>query len=167
MIAMQLKFYLYTGDSKKMGKSLGREVFNCSGKLKEGCSIFNPTFVVKTNSNFLTKDKVNYITDDTFNRNYFIRDMVTNTDGTTSVICVEDVLTSFGDKLNNIKVIAERYEAANSPYLPDNMVPMNVNPNTSVYEFASDASEGFSNSDIYFIVQCAGPDGGLASNVGT
>ena len=157
MIAMQLDFYKYGGEAKIMDKALGSVVVSCEGSLKENTSMFSPTFTVKTRAEFKSVSKPTYLIVSDFGKNYFVRDIVPNTDGTCSVICEEDVLTTFKGQLKEIEMVIERSSGDNiNDYLLDPSMPVDVRPHTKIVPFEN--GSGF-DSTLHFILHCAGPSG--------
>lgn len=157
MIAMTLEFYKYSGEARIMEKSLGNSVVVCEGSLKENTSMYSPTFTVKTRDEFKSRSKPTYLVVSDFGKNYFVRDIIPNTDGTCSVICEEDVLTTFKEQIKDIEMVIERSSGDDiNSYLSDTSMPVDVRPHTKIVPFTG--GTGFDDT-LHFIIHCAGPSG--------
>ena len=161
---MALTFYRYFGDSRKLNKVMPKDPEPktvSTYKLKDDCSVFNPTFIIAYDSKLSPNDATrwaNYLVDDSVNRYYFIRDIVRKPNGTLEITCEEDVLMTFKSQIGGLKVIINRSTQGGSDYIPDDKYSMDVRETITTYPFG--ASFGVSNNPLKsgddIVICCAG-----------
>ena len=160
---MALKFYRYYGDSRKLNKVLGSPIKTVSTfKLKEDCSVYNPTLIIAYDSALNPNEAskwANYLVDDGANRYYFIRDVVRKPNGTLEITCEEDVLTTFKSQISAMTVIINRSTVADGgEYIPDDKMIMDVRETIHTIPISgSGVTNPLDGNDKTIIMCCAGP----------
>lgn len=102
--------------------------------LKQPCSVLNPTFVLKYNSNYIT---CNYLYAPDLSRYYFIDNITLQTGNRCEISCSVDVLMSYRQQIANINCVISRQQRSGLSLVPDsNIVLQNFN-NLDVYNFPS------------------------------
>ena len=119
---MQVNFYKTSDDKKKLNKTLTLvKVLDC--KLKESCSIVEPTITINSR-NYDTWMDCNIIFIPRFNRYYYIQSIDVSNDGMISISCHVDVLLTYKESLNNITALVARNEYLYSPYIEDSQLKL-------------------------------------------
>ena len=162
---MALTFYRYFGDSRKLNKVMPKDPEPktvSTYKLKDDCSVFNPTFIIAYDSKLSPNDATrwaNYLVDDSVNRYYFIRDIVRKPNGTLEITCEEDVLMTFKSQINGMTVIINRSTVADGgEYIPDDKMVMDVRETIHTIPISgSDVTNPLDGNDKTIIMCCAGP----------
>lgn len=113
---MQVVLYVNKSDKRKLEKEL-IEVANIDCKIKDDCSILNPTLIIKIDS-----VDYNYAYIPEFNRYYYIDDIVTLNSRLKEISCSVDVRQSYREQLRNTSAIIARNERYYNQYIPDNMI---------------------------------------------
>lgn len=113
---MQVVLYVNKSDKRKLEKEL-IEVANIDCKIKDDCSILNPTLIIKIDS-----VDYNYVYIPEFNRYYYIDDIVTLNSRLKEISCSVDVRQSYREQLRNTSAIIARNERYYNQYIPDNMI---------------------------------------------
>ena len=135
-------------EKNKIGKNI-TDIVSLDGTLKEGCSIINPTILVKIND-FSTIKKANYVSIESFGRKYFITNISIYRNELYEISCHVDVLDSFASEILDNKVILKRQEKTYNLYLNDGVFKLYQNPKILTKEFPN----GFVNEE--FILALAG-----------
>lgn len=113
---MQVVLYVNKSDKRKLEKEL-IEVANIDCKIKDDCSILNPTLIIQIDS-----VAYNYVYIPEFNRYYYIDDIVTLNSRLKEISCSVDVRQSYREQLRNTPAIIARNERYYNQYIPDNMI---------------------------------------------
>ena len=113
---MQVVLYVNKSDKRKLEKEL-IEVANIDCKIKDDCSILNPTLIIQIDS-----VDYNYAYIPEFNRYYYIDDIVTLNSRLKEISCSVDVRQSYREQLRNTSAIIARNERYYNQYIPDNMI---------------------------------------------
>ena len=114
---MNVIFYTTTDDKRKVTKSLsGGTTYNC--KLKDNCSIINPTVIV-TFSNANNTVKFNYCYIQQFNRYYFVDNITFLNNNMVMIDLSVDVLMSFANSFKNNDCIISRQENTYNAFVTD------------------------------------------------
>ena len=113
---MQVVLYVNKSDKRKLEKEL-IEVANIDCKIKDDCSILNPTLIIKIDS-----VDYNYVYIPEFNRYYYIDDIITLNSRLKEISCSVDVRQSYREQLRNTSAIIARNERYYNQYIPDNMI---------------------------------------------
>ena len=113
---MQVVLYVNKSDKRKLEKEL-IEVANIDCKIKDDCSILNPTLIIKIDS-----VDYNYVYIPEFNRYYYIDDIVTLNSRLKEISCSVDVRQSYREQLRDTSAIIARNERYYNQYIPDNMI---------------------------------------------
>lgn len=95
------------------------------GVFKEDTSIINPSFIVKVSSSSTSTydfNDCNYCRIAEFNRYYFIKDIVSITQGTYRINCHVDVLQSYNNTIRGKEIIAARHETIYNANQRDGMI---------------------------------------------
>lgn len=121
-------------DDNYITKSL-TTISTVTGTLRENTSIIDPVFIVQSSVDSLVK--CNYCTVSTFNRSYFVRDIVSLKNGLTEIHCHVDVLSSFADSIKSNKAIVKRQENEWNLYLDDGSFKVYNNPMILTKKFPS------------------------------
>ena len=137
---MKIILYKMDSDNRVIGKhkvraELGSHSANgFEVTLKEGTSIFNPTFILKyplsddlDGSNIIAKfDDINYLYCREWSRYYFIKDITFLTGRRIQLDCHVDVLESYKNDIANISAEIYRSEMASikSDFMVDDRLPV-------------------------------------------
>lgn len=113
---MQVVLYVNKSDKRKLEKEL-IEVASIDCKIKDDCSILNPTLIIQIDS-----VAYNYAYIPEFNRYYYIDDIVTLNSRLKEISCSVDVRQSYREQLRNTSAIIARNERYYNQYIPDNMI---------------------------------------------
>lgn len=117
-MSYSIKFYNTPNKSNIINKTLNGEL-TVTGLLKDGSSIYSPSFRIKLNKELFNK---NYFYVEMYKRYYFITDIVVE-DGVEMVVSGKvDVLESFKEDILNSKQIIGRQETQYNVFLVDNML---------------------------------------------
>ena len=159
---MIVKLLTTKDESNKVDK-IYTEYIVIDGKLKDGCSILSPKFILVLEK-FPTS---NYAYIEAFNRYYFIDDITVlkDEDHIYEISMSVDVLMSFKDSIRELVCVIKRQENKYNLYLNDNDISSYTYPQVQTKTFP----KGFSD-DCYFILalngnwgteeNAVGPDGG-------
>lgn len=112
-MAIECKFYNVPSDRNKIGKNLDTLTATTSIVLKDGCSILNPTIIVKMenyifNSNYFHLGN-ELLTGNVFNRYYFISDLRI-IEGMAYVDGEVDVLETYKNEILSKKCVVTRQQ---------------------------------------------------------
>ena len=113
---MNITLYNYTGDPKKISKSLsGGTVL--TGALRDPSNIINPSILIELNN----VDNINYAYIPAFQRYYFVTEKESVRTGLFRLTMHVDVLNSYASEILGLRAVAERTEetAKQSPYIAD------------------------------------------------
>lgn len=145
---MQIVLYKNSSESNKIGKSLSL-AFTLTGNLREGSSTLSPVVRIASNTNLT---QFNYLYIPSFNRYYFIKDIVSENNGVWLVSARVDVLESHKTAILANSAIIERQENAYNLYFSD--------PEWKVYEndrvMTRDFPSGFSETGTYYLTVAGG-----------
>lgn len=114
---MQCNLYINRSSDNAVNKNL-QFVASYDITLKEDCSIYTPTLILRSES---VLPEFNYFELPTFNRKYFFTDVIYN-GKIVNISGKTDVLTSFFNAISSRSFMVERQEFANSPYIIDNEI---------------------------------------------
>ena len=147
---MSFSISLYTNTSEKVQVTKNLTlVSTLSGELRNESSIVDPIILVATKVDSLAS--CNYMVIPTFNRSYFITDIVSIRNDITEIHAHCDVLSSFWDYIKTNDAITHRQENSNNLYLDDGTFKVYQNPSIILKEFPA----GFQ-AETY-ILAIAGP----------
>lgn len=152
-MAFQITLLRCTAEKQRVDKSgfiFGR--WNCNGELKENTSIITPTILVKK-STPPPDGKYNYMHIATFNRYYFIEDIVSFYNNMWEIRAKCDVLYSYKTDILNSKCILDKAEepSKSNLYLNDGSFVMESRKYNQVLKFPSGLPQ-----NGYNILICAG-----------
>lgn len=147
---MSFQIGLYTMYSDKTEVVKQKElIIALDGVLKDNTSIVDPVILVTTNISTLAE--CNYMSIPSFNREYFVTDLVSVRNNLTEIHAHCDVLSSFWDYIKTNEAITYRQEQSNNLYLDDGDFKVYQNPNIILKSFP----DGFKTQS--FILALAGP----------
>lgn len=128
-----------------------------TGVLKDSCSIIEPSILIE--GDLSDYKAVNYITISSFNRSYFVTDLVTYRTGLVQLNCHCDVLSSFWNQIKSNKAIISRQSDRYNLLLNDGSIHAYQNPHIITLPFPT----GFERNDETIILMVAGaaPSGGV------
>jgi hypothetical protein len=156
---MTLTFYNVSDDPRTVKKTLGTAVATISNVFaKEPLDFMSPTFIlsgVNSNSGFNNR---NYLFCQELNRYYFIKDYINVPGDLTEVICTEDVLMTYADKIMNSDCVVfnqSRFDKGNS-LIPDSRLPMQANTESRTFAFQPGELSAVSVSDYSFVLNVFG-----------
>lgn len=127
-----VNFYRNESENNKLDKSIVN-VTTAIGDLRDNTSIIDP--IIEVGASLETLAGANYVVIPTFNRSYFITDMVSTNNGLVVVYCHVDVLRSFRDEIRANRGIVFRQENNWNLYLNDGVLEMYQNPIVTTHEF--------------------------------
>ena len=132
-------------DSRQLDKVYG-STLTLTGELKEGTSIINPTILVENLPSTLAS--YNYMEIPSFNRCYFINDMVSTRNSLVEISCHVDVLSSFASQIRGNEAIIKRQENNWNLYLNDGVFKVYQNSVVLTKPFPS----GFNTQELVLAV---------------
>lgn len=123
---MNCTFYKNLSDNNKIRKNISylKSVNNCY--LKDNCSMHNPILILSKESVPSLKN-ANYAYLDTFERYYYINDIVLTTAEIAEVHMTVDPLMSFANDILSIKCVIDRQENLFNKKIVDQNAPIRVN----------------------------------------
>lgn len=121
-----------SSETNKIGKTL-TVVDTLTGSLKESSSITNPVILIE----YSTPTAFNYVYIDTFNRYYFVNDIVVERNDLLRISLTVDVLESFAAAILSQNVIVDKNTANYDLYLPDENLTTLVKTKTDIINFPS------------------------------
>lgn len=133
-------------EQKQLDKVV-KNLFTISGNLRNSSSVVDPIIIIETDVNL---SDANYMTINSFNRKYFITDIVSVGLNRWEIHAHVDVLASFKDEIRGSSAVLKRQQNKWNLYLDDPMYKTYQNPRILTKEFPS----GFTGSD--FILAVAG-----------
>ena len=157
-MTMNIVLFKCTDDPKVMRKTLRGPVANLECQIKDDCGVIRPTVIIKSRSNVLNSTDVNYFQIPDWKRYYFIKELITHPDGTTTISGEVDVLNSWKSSLNDLDVVVTRSSggfSGGSEFLPDNTAVFDVRPKTRVIPFNRGTNDGF-DTNLHFIIHTSG-----------
>lgn len=129
---MEIILYVNNSETNKINKSL-TVVNTLTGSLKESSSITNPVILIEYDD----PTAFNYVYIDTFNRYYFVNDIVVERDDLLRISLTVDVLESFAAAILSQNVIVDKNTANYELYLPDENLITLVKTKTDIINFPS------------------------------
>lgn len=135
---MSIKLQLQTceSDDRVVNKTLTDIGTELTATIKEDCSIIDPVFIVS--GGVSTFANCNYVTTTGLGgRQYFVRDIRTNSNGMTELHCHCDVLSTWAADLGSIEAVLERQQEEFNLYLDDGSFKVYSNPIIQTLEFSS------------------------------
>lgn len=113
-MAINIRFYRVLDENNKLTKTLGSYI-QMNGTLKNETDIVNPEILLEVANNTITSSSDpfttrNYVYIPSFNRYYFITDMVIVQSNLVRVKCHIDVLMSYNAQIKAMNCIMERQE---------------------------------------------------------
>lgn len=148
-MAFELTLYKNYSEHNKLDKLIS-DAHTLEGVLRDGTSIINPVILIEDTSVI----GYNYCYIPTFQRYYFISDIISTNTNMWELHCVVDVLMSYIDDIKNSSVLLENTTTIESDsYLSDSDVWRNkVKTFTDIINF----SAGLSNSGEYVLITAGG-----------
>ena len=140
-------FYQNNSEPNKVDKEL-REIVTLSGVLKDETSIVNPTILIESNTII-----GNYVYIPTFNRYYYITDIVSFRNKLWQVSLKCDVLMSFRNDIrkNNALVARQQYEY--NMYLKDPLMEVYSDTFTITKKLSKTSASTFKDAGFLLIAQ--------------
>lgn len=108
---MDIKLYINNSEKEAIFKTLTNETL-FTGYLREESSVINPSFILETEN----PSSYNYCYIPSFNRYYFITDIISVRTGLWRITCNVDVLMSFQDEILNLDVTVESMTTGDESY---------------------------------------------------
>lgn len=124
------------------------------GKVKDGSSVLEPTFIVKAEGTDYNNS--NYLYIPSLERYYFIRNFVQINGGLVELICKEDSLRTFANGLRLQSGIIARQEQEYNTYIPDGTFKAYAYPLIQQKSFPS----GFSDEPSIILSLAGGTNNG-------
>ena len=133
---MKIQLYRNMSDTRKLDKNLAK-LAEVTCHLKDNTSVFEPTFIIS--EKYIDKyfSSFNYVKATDFGRYYYVKDIVAVTGHEVEIHCHSDVLSSFKNYIRNSKAIINRQEYKNTPYIPDEKLPVLLQRTLSTYNFST------------------------------
>lgn len=145
---MDITFYINNSEKNKISKNLTNNT-HISGTLRNETGVMNPVILIHS----VNPTKFNYVYIPEFNRYYFITDMVSIRTDIWQVKLHVDVLMSFKDSLNNVKVILNDSEVEGADnYLTGEQWVTNVKDTTNIVNFPN----GLLDNGEYILITAGG-----------
>ena len=125
-----------TSDDRVVNKELTAIGLELTVTMKEDCSIIDPVFILS--GGVSTFANCNYVTTTGLGgRQYFVRDIRTNSNGLTELHCHVDVLSTWAADLGSMEAVLERQQEEFNLYLDDGSFKVYSNPIIQTLEFTS------------------------------
>lgn len=127
---MTLKLYLNSSPDNVVNKNISllttaTDTEGLAIQPTESFSLLNPVIIVDYDETYL---KANYCYIDTYNRYYYINNMVVQTGGCLTIYCSVDVLMTYKDVVLNVQAVVTRNEGIGSPtFVVDESLPVHTN----------------------------------------
>lgn len=129
---MEITLYNNVSENEKIGKSL-TAIATLTGTLKDDTSIIAPEILIE----YSTPVGFNYCYIDTFNRYYYVKDVIVVRNNLLRLVLKVDVLESFKTQLLTQMVVIDKNTSDYELYLPDeNMVTL-AKTKTDIVNFPS------------------------------
>lgn len=119
---MNVVLYINTSDKRTLNKSITQIKSIETLNIKTPTSITSPIFTINVFDNFV---KANYIYIPTFNRFYFITDIIQITNNIIEIHCSVDVLMTYKTQLLNSKAIVQTSNIVNKYLIDQDMKFLN------------------------------------------
>lgn len=129
---MEITLYVNSSETNKIGKTL-TVVDTLTGSLKESSSLTRPNILIE----YGDPTAFNYCYIDTFNRYYYVDDIVIERDNLLRLSLRVDVLESFKESILTQNVIVDKNTANFDLYLPDENLITLVKTKTDIINFSS------------------------------
>lgn len=129
---MDITLYINNSEKNKIGKTL-TNVTTLTGSIKESSSIINPVILIEYDD----PTAFNYCYIDTFDRYYFVNDVVVVRNNLLRVSLKVDVLESFSAGILAQNVIVDNTSNDYDLYLPDDNLLTLVKTKTDIINFSS------------------------------
>lgn len=129
---MIITLYNNSSEKNKIGKNLSA-VDTLEGSIKGESSIINPTILIEYND----PTAFNYCYIDTFDRYYFVKDIIVVRNNLLRVSLTVDVLESFSAAILSQNVIVDKNTNELDLYLPDENLLTLVKTKTDIVNFSS------------------------------
>lgn len=124
-MAFEIVLYVNKSENNKLDKSISR-LTSYMGTLRDECSIIDP--VITFQASLSTFAGANYLYIGAFKRYYFIRDIVSISNGLVEVTAHVDVLMSFADGIRSNTAIIRKNANTYNLYLNDGTLKCYQNP---------------------------------------
>lgn len=131
--------YSQSSPTNQVTKELGPAISTIEGKLRDGCSIVDPTILVQTNDMNMWPLNVNYMYIEVFNRYYYITNMISVNTNLWELHGHVDVLMSYSDQIRQQTAIVARQENKYNLMLDDGFFMSYQNPIIITKRFSVDA----------------------------
>lgn len=148
---MTIKTYRFTGDSRKVDKTLTSVESYSNAEIVGEMSILNPSISLQLDS-FTDTINFNYIKIPELNRYYYVEDYTIRQDGFVQIQCRVDVLKTFADDILDSTQYVDRQQHLCTYRLPDGLYNIKSNRNLTIKNFGTQIIE----PNPYFIVQTSG-----------
>lgn len=144
MFLLNIKLYNNASEPNRLDKTitLVQDFTDCH--LKENCDVRNPVFLIGKKDGMTVRKNVNYLYCSTFDRYYFIENIVYGIGGLFEIQCKCDVLMSFKDDIMRLECVFARQENLFNTYLNDSEFLCYNTPLIQQKAFPYGFSEGFS-----------------------
>lgn len=144
---MIIKLYKNKSEKNKIDKELV-QVAELVGTLRDSASIMKPVICIEYNN----PTNFNYVHIDSFNRFYFVDDIVVTNKKLLTMTLSVDVLESFKTQIKKQKIIMDKNTEVFDKYLPDENLKINVKTKTDIVNFPN----GFLNSGEFILITAGG-----------
>lgn len=144
-MSFSIKLQNNSSEKNRLTKAI-TDVVTLTGTLKDGTSLVNPVLLISGTLNTIVG--CNYLTIPSFNRSYFITDIVSVRSGLVEVTAHVDVLSSFATEIRANTAIIRRQELRYNLYLNDGQFKVYQNPNVVTQSFPN----GFSGQELVLAV---------------
>lgn len=144
---MEITLYINSSETNKIGKTL-TVVDTLTGSLKESSSLTHPNILIEYDD----PTAFNYCFIDTFNRYYYVDDIVIERDNLLRLSLRVDVLESFKESILTQNVIVDKNTANFDLYLPDENLITLVKTKTDIINF----SNGLLESGEFILITAGG-----------
>lgn len=121
-LTTNIKFYSYTGDMRKVDKSIGNFLYQCDAYLNTSCDILTPEFSIGYSDTAVQSYNYAYI--DAWKRYYYITDWRTDSGGKLNVKLSIDVLKTYASQILASDVNVVRNENVGMTHVVDDKYPL-------------------------------------------
>lgn len=147
---MNIVLQTNASEPNKMTKTV-YDVVSVDGVLKDGTSIISPVIIIQGDLQQIAP--VNYMTIESFNRKYFVNDIVAISNNLIQISAHVDVLSTYADAIKSNYAVVKRQANNNNLYLNDGSLVTYQDTVTTTKLF-SNSTTCFSGDD--FVIAVAG-----------
>lgn len=153
-MAFSATFYNVTDDPRSLNKALSGGTTVTSIRPTENCDLLNPKFELDYDAALTTCNYV--VVGAPFNRSYFITDLSIDIGKKIYITCAVDVLETYKNEIEALRVNVIRQENLIEPYLPDSEYKIRSGFQNQTYNWYSQTGNTVFASTPYYVLNVLG-----------